>query len=310
MIAGQSRVEHYFSALDTFRGRDAFHQEYRVLPELFFDIEARLAVHLAPSVDSFRRDTLTLRERIAIPMASFGSQAEDVNVCKNYGIGTSTLAGLVDRFNVAFIAVYKRDTIRLPTAEECSEIAHNIYLDRGFVSFRLCVFFSLFLSFFLSTFLVLTIFLSPTGMPGCALVFDGKHFGTSSGADDPQSFRCYKGGRSLNMVGGVDHSLSFRWVSDFWPGNTSDSRILYYSKLGEMMRNDQWPPQVNGGPIAFELNQGTNLFRLPVQVLADGGFSGTKNILKPYSSATMQTVPVRIFNLVQVRASFSVTMLS
>ena len=130
---GQSRTDHYFddATLATPRGLAAFRQEYRVRPEVFFDLEARLVDELAPDVRSFRQDTLSLRDRIAIPLAALGSMQEDVQVAKAYGVGTSTIVGLIDRFAAAMVKVFLRETIVLPDADECSVIAEAIFRERG-----------------------------------------------------------------------------------------------------------------------------------------------------------------------------------
>ena len=134
---GQSRTDHFFNEerLATPRGRSAFRQEYRISHELFCDIEARLANGLAPAVGSFRSDTLSLRDRIAIPLAALGSMQEDIEVAKAYGLGVSTIPGLIDRFAAALIKVYLHEAITLPDAAECSVIAEAIFRERGALPF-------------------------------------------------------------------------------------------------------------------------------------------------------------------------------
>jgi len=56
------------------------------------------------------------------------------------------------------------------------------------------------------------------GMPGCIGAMDGKHFEVTAGASDNISFQCYKGFRSITVLGLVNHVYKFTWISDFWPG--------------------------------------------------------------------------------------------
>lgn len=75
---------------------------FRIPTVVFHFLEQRLAPHLKPSDSSFRKDTLSLRERIAIPLTNLGSLSEDSTVASGlHGCGRSTVSKLMDRFTSA-----------------------------------------------------------------------------------------------------------------------------------------------------------------------------------------------------------------
>ncbi len=102
-----------------------------------------------------------------------------------FGRGESTCRALVDQFASAVIDVLYNE-IKLPDAGQCEVIAQHFYAERG--------------------------------MPGCIGAMDGKHFQICAGLADDISFKCYKGYRSLTVLGLCDHNYRFTWIGDFWPG--------------------------------------------------------------------------------------------
>lgn len=106
--------------------------------------------------------------------------------------GETTCFKIEDQFAESVIDVFYNE-IKLPDAEQCEATAQHFYRERG--------------------------------MPGCIGAMDGKHFHITAGGGDDVSFKCYKGYRSLTVLGLCDHNYKFTWISDFWPG-----KLLFLSR--------------------------------------------------------------------------------
>ena len=148
--------------------------------------------------------------------------------------------------------------------------------------------------------MVVTMVCIYTGFPGLVGILDGKHWYTESGAEDMLAYRCYKGGRSINMLGMCDHRYKFRWVSNFFPGNTADARMYFYSSLKRKLTAGTWPPKVGGEVINFTLSVGGDIVRIPIQIAVDGGFAATEHFSKPYPASVARSPLTCVYDGVQV----------
>ena len=160
--AGLSRVDWYFLPLVQRAHLEEFRRQFRVSPSTFEFLERRLRAKLEPDAHSFRLDTLTLRDKIAIPLSVLGTRQDSAGVAVNtFGLGVSTVTNLLDQFTCAINHSLRDEFIALPdSVEEFSRIATAIEQERG--------------------------------IPGCFGAKDGKHFMASGGADNKNAFMCPK----------------------------------------------------------------------------------------------------------------------
>ena len=252
---GISRINWLFDQTKT--SAKEFRYHLRMTKSVFEILENNLDEHLRPSQNSFRKDTLTVREIIAISLHYLGHKGEGQQTSEFFAKGTSTVFACIDAFCNAVCLQFSHE-IALPDASESRTLAAHILRKRG--------------------------------LPGCLGALDGKHFPFACSRDELLStYRCCKGHGSVNVLALVDCFYKFRWNSRFYGGKAGDAKMWNESELKKSLNLGLWPSSNNNQFIFAIPDHNGNDMEFSPDIIADSAFAASVHLMKSYSSQMMNS---------------------
>jgi hypothetical protein len=205
---------------------EEFRSICRIDKGLFLEIEKDLSVVLdAKEKKRQRPDSKSTRDIIVYALHRLGTRGEVEKIAIMHGVSPQTISNAFDRFCDAFVKTYTSRLLKERLSK--SDLASKA---RGFLHSR--------------------------GIPGAIGAVDGKHFRVIAGRNADSLWKCHKGYRSINVVGVVDSSYRFMFISPPFKGSSHDSSVF---KSGWMYKQMKEEPQLFVPQTPLTLNIGLRL---------------------------------------------------
>ncbi|XP_036392705.1 protein ANTAGONIST OF LIKE HETEROCHROMATIN PROTEIN 1-like [Megalops cyprinoides] len=190
------------------------------------------------------RKPLEPRRRLAIVLWWYATPSEYRTISCLFGVGLSTVCGLVREVTSALKDNLLKRFICLPKGEQLQKTLDG-FAERGY--------------------------------PMCAGAIDGSHISVIAPRDDPASYYNRKGWYSIVLQGVVDHNFCFTDIYVGCPGRTHDARVLRNSPIFKMAEEQ------NGYLFPCEKSMTVDGVEVPIHLVGDAAYPLKKWLMKGFT---------------------------
>ncbi|KAJ8345803.1 hypothetical protein SKAU_G00299960 [Synaphobranchus kaupii] len=238
-------------------GDDKWLTHLRMSRSTFEYIAEQLRPALQKQKTNFR-SPIDHRTRLAVVLWWFATQSEYRSVAILFGIGISTVCGMVRQVTKAVLGTLKRRLIYLPTGDQLDEAV------QGFETL---------------------------GCPQCAGVIEGIHIPIIAPNDNPEDYLNRKGCHSVVLQAVVDHRFCFTDIFVSVPGRTHDAEVLTNSDIFNLAEHSQ-----NGSLFPPEKARVVNEVDVPVHLIGGPAYPLKRWIMTAFPQDGQLTAEQRMFN--------------
>ncbi|KAI1884492.1 hypothetical protein AGOR_G00226940 [Albula goreensis] len=238
-------------------GDDKWRTHLRMSRSTFEYIAENLRPALQKQKTNFRCP-IDHRTRLAVVLWWYATPAEYRTVAVLFGIGVSTVCGLVRQVTKAILGTLRKRLISLPIGEQ---------LDKAVQGFE------------------------ARGYPQCAGAIDGTHIPVAVPNDKPADYLNKKGWHSVVLQAVVDHKFCFTDIYVGLPGQTHDAEVLTNSDIYTLAEHHQ-----NGFLFPLGKPQVVNDVQIPVHLIGGPAYPLKRWIMTGFTHHEQLTAEQRTFN--------------